>query len=220
MGGTVAEVQIPSDEFVLEELMHSIEGLECEVERVVANTDGEIMPFLWVSAPSLDGIEDALNDDKTVDNVHLLANVDGEQLYEMDWVQRIDALVEILVEEEGTVLSASGNCNGWELRLLFADRNHLSRTHQYCQSNGLTFQIRSVYQLEEGRQGRFGLTDEQQTTLETAFKGGYYNIPRDTDLMALSEELEISHQAASERLRRAHRNLVENTVIVGTDNTE
>ena len=80
--------------------------------------------------------------------------------------------------------------------------------------------VRAIYQVEERRQGKFGLTDEQRTPLEMAFKFGYYNVPWDVGLMASSKELNISHQAASERLRRGHRNLVQNTIIIGTEATD
>ncbi|AGB37152.1 helix-turn-helix domain-containing protein [Natronococcus occultus] len=217
MGGTVAEIELSPAEFVLEETIDDIEGLECEGERIVANADGEVMPFLWVDAPDLEGIEAAFESDETVDNVQLLADVDGERLYQMDWVRRVDALVQMLVEEEGTVLSAAGDADGWQFRLLFPDRDSLSRTNDYCRSNGIRFTLHSVYSLEEGRQGRFGLTDDQQDTLEMAFERGYYQIPREADMMALAEEIDISHQALSERLRRAHRSLVQNTVVIGQD---
>ncbi|ELY52919.1 helix-turn-helix domain-containing protein [Natronococcus jeotgali] len=217
MGGTVAEIELSPAEFVLEETIEAVDGLECEVERVVANADGEVMPFLWVDAPDLEGIDEALEGDETVDNVELLADVDGERLYRMGWVRRVDALVQMLVEEEGTVLSAVGDADGWQFRLLFPDRDSLSRTNDYCRSNGIRFQLHSIYSLEEGRQGRFGLTDDQQDTLEIAFERGYYEIPREADMMALADELDISHQALSERLRRAHRSLVQNTVVIGRE---
>lgn len=217
MGGTVAEIELSPAEFVLEETIEAVDGLECEVERVVANADGEVMPFLWVDAPDLEGIDEALEGDETVDDVEVLADVDGERLYRMGWVRRVDALVQMLVEEEGTVLSAVGDADGWQFRLLFPDRDSLSRTNDYCRSNGIRFQLHSVYSLEEGRQGRFGLTDDQQDTLEIAFERGYYEIPREADMMALADELDISHQALSERLRRAHRSLVQNTVVIGRE---
>jgi predicted DNA binding protein len=217
MGGTVAEIQLSLEEFVLEETIRTIEGFQCEIERVVANADGDVMPFLWIDAPDPDDLKVVLEDDQTVDDVELLADVDGEQFYRMDWIQRVDALVQILVEEDGTVLSAFGDENGWQLRVLFPDRESLSRTNDYCQSHDIQFRLRAVYNLEEGRQGRFGLTDDQQDALELAFERGYYEIPRDSDMMALADELGVSHQALSERLRRAHRSLVGNTVIIGKE---
>ena len=61
------------------------------------------------------------------------------------------------------------------------------------------------------------LTDKQGEALELAFEQGYYEIPRDTTAKEFAEAVGISHQALSERLRRAHKNLAENTVVFGRD---
>ena len=42
----------------------------------------------------------------------------------------------------------------------------------------------------------------------TAFEAGYYNIPRDVTSEELAAELDVSHQALSERFRRGHKQLV------------
>ncbi|MCH7662218.1 MAG: prepilin peptidase, partial [Euryarchaeota archaeon] len=68
--------------------------------------------------------------------------------------------------------------------------------------------------------GRFGLTDDQQDVLTIAFDRGYYAIPRETTLSELADDLDASHQALSERMRRAHRNVVKNTVIIGEEGSK
>lgn len=215
--GTIAEVGIDLEDFALGHTLGTIEGLGCEAERLVANDAERVMPFLWVDAPTsaLDQLEDALESDETVDDVELIADLDTERLYRMNWVRRIDVLVRILVEEEGTVLSASGTAEGWHLRLLFPTRDALSRTYEYCETNGIRFEILSIYDIDDNRQGRFGLTDEQQDTLAAAFEAGYYDVPRETTMEELAAEFDVSHQALSERLRRGHRGLVKNTVMIG-----
>lgn len=215
--GTIAEVGIDLDDFALGHTLTSIDDLSCEAERLVADDPERVMPFLWVEAPisALDQLEDAFESDDTVDNVELIADLDTERLYRMNWIRRIDLLVRVLVEEDGTVLSASGTGEGWHLRLLFPTRDALSRTYDYCETNGIRFEVLSIYNIDDNRQGRFGLTDEQQDTLAAAFEGGYYEVPREADMEELASEFDISHQALSERIRRAHRGLVKNTVMIG-----
>ncbi|ODR82855.1 DNA-binding protein [Haladaptatus sp. W1] len=53
------------------------------------------------------------------------------------------------------------------------------------------------------------LTEQQHETLRSAMEWGYYEIPRRATATDLAEELGVSHQAISERLRRGHRCLVE-----------
>ena len=218
MGGTIAEIELPTDEFALERTLTRLDGLEFEVERVVAHEPDRVMPFIWVSGvDDSDSIERTMREDPSVENLSLLADLDDEYLCQMEWVDQIQTLVHMIVEEEATILAAVGNDEGWYLRVLFPEREALSRTYEHAKDAGLSMEIRSIYQLEDGREGRFGLTDEQQDTLSAAYDHGYYEIPRDLTLEDLAEELGVSHQALSERLRRGHRNVVKNTVILGRD---
>ncbi|MFC4989742.1 MULTISPECIES: helix-turn-helix domain-containing protein [Saliphagus] len=217
MSGTIVEVGLALEDLSLEHTLTAIEGLECEVERLVADDEARVMPFLWVEAPDLEGLDEVFEEDDTVDEVSLVTDLGTERLYRMEWVARIDALVRILVEENGTVLSARADAEGWSLRLLFPTREAVSRTHSYCREKEIGLEIRTIYSLDDGRQGRFDLTDGQQDVLVAAYERGYYEIPRDADLEDLAAEFDISHQALSERLRRAHRSLVENTVIIGEE---
>lgn len=52
------------------------------------------------------------------------------------------------------------------------------------------------------------LTDKQRETLELALQMGYYERPRNANLTDLSEELDISKSAVSQRLRTAEIKLI------------
>ncbi|MFB9809579.1 helix-turn-helix domain-containing protein [Haladaptatus pallidirubidus] len=67
---------------------------------------------------------------------------------------------------------------------------------------------------------RFGLTESQRTALQLAAERGYYTVPREVTADDLSEEFGISHQALSERLRRAHGNLIQHVLGSRTEKTE
>lgn len=218
MSATIVELELPVEEFALSRTLSELEGIECEIERFVAQDTDHVMPFVWVTGDDGDRIDTALEGDESVENLELLSELDGEWLYRMEWVDHIETLVQILVEEQGSILAAFGDESGWQLRVLFAERDALSRTYDYCQEAGLTLDIRSIYQLDDGREGRFGLTDEQQDTLTTAYQRGYFDVPRNITLTDLAEEIGISHQALSERLRRGQKSVLANTVIIGCEN--
>lgn len=219
MAVTITEVTVSAADFALSETFAHYSGVQVEVERVVAQSD-RIIPFVWVTHENIEAVHQALEADATTANIEILADLDSERLYRMEWVDRIAALVYALVEEDGTVLSASGRNGQWVLRLLFADRDAVGRTHERCRDVGLDLSIKRVFNLDEGRQGRFGLTDKQQDGLLLAFEHGYYDIPREISAEDLAAEIGISHQALSEQLRRAHKTLVENTVVLGRGGDE
>ena len=217
MAGTVVEVEIPIDEFALRQTISEVPSIDFEIERAVAHDADRVMPFIWAQSDEItrEAFESALGDDPSLEQFELIADLDEEWLYRMEWIAEIQTLIHILVEEKGTILSAVGTQAGWNLRILFADRDALSRTFDYCETHGLTLNVLNIYQFEEGREGRLGLTEEQQDTLIFAFEAGYFDIPREANAENLAADLDISHQAVSERLRRGYSNLIKNTLIIG-----
>ncbi|WP_440008066.1 helix-turn-helix domain-containing protein [Halomicrococcus sp. SG-WS-1] len=218
--GTIVVGRTPASDFALERTLDRVEGVEFEIERVVAPEAGQVMPYVWAAADSdqADELERALSDDPTTDEVELLADLGDEWLYRMEWVERTRFVVHVLVDAQGTIMDAVGKDDEWWLRVLFPDRDSLSATYDFCETNDVPFDVDQIYQLEAApRRSQYGLTEEQYEALVTAFEHGYYEVPRSVSGEELATELDISHQALSERLRRAYRNLVSRTIIVGED---
>ncbi|WP_129114994.1 helix-turn-helix domain-containing protein [Halegenticoccus tardaugens] len=214
---TIAELGLPADEFALVETFDRVESAEAEVERVVAFERDRVFPFVWLTADGADreAVDAALDADPSVENVQLLADLDDEWLYQMNWVSDVRVVAHILLDEDATVLTAVGRDDRWHLRVLFPDRASLSSTYDFCEREGFSLQVASIYDLDDRNHGQYGLTSEQHESLVTAAESGYYDIPREATLSDVAEELEISHQALSERLRRGHGGLVKNTLLVG-----
>ena len=216
---TIARAEIPTEEFALHETLGTVPDVVVEIERVVAHGDDRVMPIMWVSGDGLDfaALTDALDRDSTVDGVELFSDLGEERLYRMEWTDGIQFLLGAVVSQEATILEAHGSKAGWDLRLLFPDREALRATHDYCETHGLSVEVRSVTDIDDTPGGRHGLTDAQYETLVSAYEAGYYRIPRSIDGTALADEFGISHQALSERLRRATDALIENTLLVNGD---
>jgi AcrR family transcriptional regulator len=62
---------------------------------------------------------------------------------------------------------------------------------------------------------RDGFAGGRRRGARIAVEAGYYQVPRETDQSDLAEQLNISHQALSERLRRATGALIEDALLVG-----
>ncbi len=219
---TIAEIRLPTDEFVLSYTLDTLPDVNFEIERIVAHDPDHVMPYVWASGADPEELERTLKEDPSVDDLEVIAQPSGdeESLYQMEWIDSIQTLIHILVEEDGTILAAEARQDGWFMRILFPDREALSRTYDFCEENDLSMDIQRIYNIDQGKQGRFGLTDEQEETIAAAYEEGYYDVPRNVSLSDFADKLDISHQALSERLRRGHKTLVENTVIVGDENDE
>ncbi|WP_267643339.1 helix-turn-helix domain-containing protein [Haloarchaeobius amylolyticus] len=124
-----------------------------------------------------------------------------EDLAELEVLATADAIIERI-----EVLPTGWRQTGW-----FASRDAFDRFRAFWQSNG-GFHLRRLTRDGEPEPAGSGLTDRQDEALRTAYELGYFDIPRGASLADVAAELGISASSASERLRRAQTQLVEETV--------
>ena len=208
--------EIPADEFALYEALSSLPDAEFEVERIVQSGDEAAMPLMWIRNADQEAVESAFEDDPSVRDLTLLSAFEDELLYRMEWVSEVELALEMLTNAEATITDAFGTDSRWYLRVLYPDRDSLTKTTQFVDEEGLTFDVTAIRQMDGEPAGRFGLTEAQYEALETAYDAGYYAVPRDIEQSDLADELDISHQALSERLRRATGALVEDALLAGS----
>lgn len=211
----VVRGEIPAEEFALYDALSSLPGVEFEVERMVESGDEAAMPLIWVRGVDQGAIEEAFETDPSVREVTLLSTFEDEQLYRMGWVSEVELVLQMLTNANATITDAYGADGRWKVRVLYPDRDSLQTTIEYCENEELTLDIEAIRELEGEPAGRYGLTADQFEALEAALEAGYYEIPRNIDQSDLAEQLGISHQALSERLRRATGALVEDALLVG-----
>lgn len=214
---TIVSGTIPAKDLALAYSLEQLPGLQFEIERIVTSGDDALMPMLWVRGSTREEVEATLTEDPTVDQVELLGDFDDEWLFRMEWIAHVDLLVQMLTNSEATILDAVGQGDCWKLRVLYPRRSLFSKTHDFCEGHGLDFEVSSIRELDEEPAGRYGLTTAQYEILAAASKRGYFEVPRGVSLEELADDLDISHQAASERLRRATDALVEDALFVGLD---
>ncbi|ELZ79240.1 DNA binding domain-containing protein [Haloferax gibbonsii ATCC 33959] len=177
-------------------------GVHIELERVVP-TGGEVMPFFWAQGTDFEAFEHAVRHDRLVDDLTAVARVADRVLYKVNWGETTSSLTRILTDSEATILEAHGN-DPWMFRLRFNDHAALTDFHNLCQEEDIEFHVERIYTLAEGEPGvyNFDITDGQQEALVTAVSEGYFEVPRQTTLNEVADQLGISPQAASERVRR------------------
>ncbi|MDS0220547.1 helix-turn-helix domain-containing protein [Haloarcula sp. S1AR25-5A] len=214
---TIVSGTVPASDLALNHSLEQLPELQFEIERIVTSGNDALMPMLWVRGSQREDIEQTLEADPTVDNVELLGDFEDEWLFRMEWVDHVDLIVQMLTNSEATILDAVGQGTTWKLRVLYPRRSLFSRTHDFCEEHNLAFDVSSIRELDEDPAGRYGLTSGQYEILAEASDRGYFKVPREVSLAELAEELGITHQAASERLRRATDALVEDVLFVDFD---
>ncbi len=211
--GTIVDVIVPTDQFALEETFDRLPDAAVESVTVVAHEPGSVIPFIWGSAGNLELLERALRGDSSTAGVSSLASEDDRTLFRVDWEPAVRSVVDVFIETNSTLLRAVGREKRWELRILFPDQESVSRTYESWRDHGIDPSIRRVNGVEDVlSHGGMDLSHDQHEALVTAFEHDYYCVPRGVTLDGLADELGVSHQALSERLRRGHRNLVQTTL--------
>jgi predicted DNA binding protein len=211
----LAELTVPANEFVLADTLRTVPDVRIEIKRVVAGTE-HVTPYFWAADGNLETFEAALRDDRTIDDIRTLEEqADSERFYRVTWQTNVESLMSAISDAKATVLEAvSDDGKRWELKILFPDRDALSTFHDYCLAKDFSFRLERVYRPENPQEkGEYGVTNDQQEALTAAFGAGYFDVPRDSTLTELAEELGISRNAVSARLRRGQRNLLSNTLV-------
>lgn len=205
---TIAEFTIPACEFALAETLERRPDITINIDRVVAHNTTQAAPFIRVMQGDIDGLTGILEDDPTVEEVELFGETDDERFYRLVWNETAQIIGYMVNEHAATVQEATAANGEWHLRILFPDRDALSATSEYVRENDIEFTLDRIYGPEKFKTARHNLSEEQHETLVLAAEKGYYEVPRDIDATGLADELGISHQALSERHRRATKNLV------------
>lgn len=210
---TIVEAFVPAEQFALAETFSRQPGIEFRMVRLVAHGLDQVMPFLWADCDDTDRLRRAVDADESVEDVDVLADVDGECLLRVDWGSSVRLLALILDEADASILDASGHDGGWRLQIFFPDHDLVSRTYEFCEEVGIDISIERINRLSESSAyGHLGLTERQYETLVSAYEFGYYDVPRTVNQADLAADFDISHQALSERLRRAHRTVITNAL--------
>jgi predicted DNA binding protein len=163
--------------------------------------------------------EAALDDDSTIEMVDPPAGSGRRRLYRLDLVDEgLDAdLYPVLAGTGSVVEGATITCEGWQCQFYFPDRDALRRFVEACRERDIGMDIDRLTERHGFGAPAFGLTGAQREALVTAAAEGWFEIPREISLKRLADRLDVSDTAASERLRRATKTLVEHTVGSGPE---
>ena len=209
----IAEISIPAADFELGRVMELTPPATAALEPFVP-AGGRAVPYFWVYNADFASFEERVLRESAVDAIEVVDSYDDRMLYTADWAAENDSVFRTIRSVDAYVLSATGTSDSWQLELRFPSRDAMSTFQDRCQDNGISFEVRRVYNPSEPGQGPwFGLTDRQREALVLAVERGYYDIPRTCTTVELAEELGISDQAVTERLRRAINTLTNNTIL-------
>lgn len=210
----VGDFTVPAEAFALEKALGQVPAMIVEADRVASHSTMGVLPFLWATGGDGETFTEALAADPTVDSVTVADELGDEVLYRLQWHQSVRDLIDAMIDHHAAITRARANDGTWTLRLRFAEESMVSAFQSYFHDRDQDFEVHSLGQPTEPRQGEIGLTAEQRTALVIAYRLGYFAIPRETTAAELGEHLGISGNAASERIRRGCAALIESNVVI------
>jgi predicted DNA binding protein len=214
--GTIVDARVPTGQFALAETFEDVPDASLEAVHIVASRADRQLPFFWGTATDLGSLDAALAADDSTKSTTRLVRDEDRVLYRIEWCSAVRMFVYVLVEERGTILDLAVHADAWQFRILFPDKDAMSRFYDFCKDHDVDIDISRVNGLSTVvEHGGTRLSTAQYEALSEALAADYYNVPRGTTLVELSERLGVSHQAVSERLRRGHYALIESTLHDG-----
>ena len=224
---TVAELRLPATDLALAATFALRPDASVRVEPVVASRPNQPFSFAWVevshgrgaersrtdrerSPPDdgdgADGLLDALAADPSVVVRSVLARRGDAALCELAFCDHVSLVADVVTGHDGTILAASAADGEWSLRVRYPMRESLAETVATLERFDVDVRLSQVG-CQSGSVAA-DLTEKQRETIAVAFERGYFEIPRRVSLEDLAEELDVTHQALSERLRRAEQALL------------
>lgn len=201
---------MPACEFGLAATFESVPDARITCKPIADSTGS--LPLIRVRGPDRQALEEAFTNDTSISEWMYLTSSESGWLYRIRWTRDGSLVHQILTGEGATILSANASESEWTLRVLYPSREACSRSHTFCEEHNVDVTIHVIRDVEDEEITYHGLTDAQHTALVQAYEMGYFSVPRGTDLQTVAETLDISHQALSERLRRAHETMIESTL--------
>lgn len=208
---TVATFSLKSSDFPLGTVFAKLPDVTVQLERIVPGAD-EVVPYFWIRGSESDSIVEQFSDHPGVRDIRLVDNVDDEYLMRCEWVADHDSVLDALLDPGVVLLSAVGTADTWTFEIRGEKRESIAKFRTHCHEHGVPVTLTEIHPLRP-LEAQHGLTEKQREALILAFERGYFDSPRTATLQEVADELGITQQALSSRLRRGNRRLIDKALI-------
>ncbi|WP_459193875.1 helix-turn-helix domain-containing protein [Halosimplex sp. J119] len=217
----LGKFSVPASSFTLESALAATPDIAVDADRNATHGPDQVLPFLWATGGDFEAFHDALEADPEVESVSIAERTDNAVLYRLRWADPFKELVHEMVDHHAAIVEAAAQRDTWTLRLRFGEEEMVSAFQDHFDETGRHFEVRSLWHPSGPRQREFDLTSGQYEALATAVREGYFDVPREASATELGDEMGISANAASQRIRRGSEALVRNALLIddrnGTD---
>ncbi|MFC6723099.1 helix-turn-helix domain-containing protein [Halobium palmae] len=211
------EVEMASTDLALDHTTHVVPDINIKIVTSALASPDQSDLFLEIRTSDRTALHSALSEDATVLNPTLVTESPGGVLYRARWADHVRSTLQTLTDGTASLYSAHCSNRTWTLQLWLASHPELNSLSERWEEQNLEATIRSIQSNIDHFETTDSLTDLQYETLVTAYELGYFDVPRKVTMTDLAERFGVSQQTVSERLRRAHRQLIMERLLFDTD---
>lgn len=205
----IVAFRVRSDRLAMMDLLTAFPDLTLDLIQETATDPNRPVLIFWVEGVDLEVFERAMEEDETIGDVERYTKVGDRALYHARLTDKPELVsYPVWVEVGAEQIEAQYRDGWWYCRFRVPNTEALITIEDWCRENGVEFVLESVYSQDELDRQEAVVSTDQREILQAALEIGYFEVPREGTLEDLAGELDISSQAASERLRRGHKKLV------------
>ncbi len=211
----ILEFTLHDEDFKFGRVLSVTPNMHLELERIVPT--GCMMPYVWATGDSHDTFAKQVEADPAVKEFIVLDTIEDSSLYRIEWEPETSDLIEGIVMAEAVVLEARRD-EAWAFRLRFPNHEKLSIFHNFLVKHDIPIHIMRTNTLTETTEHAHHqhLSQKQREAMSLAVRRGFFATPREASLKDLAEELGVSEQAVSNRIRRGNEKILRQVLPTST----
>ena len=200
----------------MQEMVEYLPDVKATIHDVVQTGPNSLRLVCSFYGKKIDQVSNGLDQIEIIDKVSILDQSKDTIVskLEMGTETEIAHIFQEAIESDGYHIKTKSTTPDWYSNWEFPGRNEFREFSTSIEDRGLNIQPTIIRdQRSLFLEGNIDLTEKQKELLIQAVKHGYFEVPRNCSLADIAESIDISQQAASERLRRGLRTLVDREVI-------
>ncbi|MFB6178978.1 MAG: helix-turn-helix domain-containing protein [Halorientalis sp.] len=181
------------------------------VERWRLEGNDKLRLFVLAEGDRFETLEAAFEGLPNRVSLDIVSKRGPSRLYQLRLVSKVNHLPEYSAVN-GVVSHVRIEPDGVYVTAYLADREELIKTREFLLEQDLDMEVVRLQDATES-DPEGGLTDEQFEALVTAYKMGYFDVPKGATQADVADALGISPPSLSERLKRAQQSLIEQHLV-------
>jgi predicted DNA binding protein len=181
--------------------------MDLTLERWRIEPNERVSGFITADGTDFETFERELEGLSSVAEFSLISELHSARLYQVRFVSKTQHFPEYS-GVRGVINEIKIRSDGLQITAHFPNREEVVKLYEFLESEGMEVETNGLYRTRKSSPTS-DVSDKQKEALFTAYERGYYDVPRETTLSDLADELDVAPSSLSGRLKRAQKHLVE-----------